>query len=268
MLQYYNEKLISLLKENPNSFSNDIKNKFHHYLNKLRYLDIDETEVLKVKQVYELGAVFDKKTNKKMFYVPEDLNKDLFKKYRFRTVKRKNKISLNFPPKESLWSKEYKTIFKPSELNLIKNKTFDLQKNRCFYCDDDNRHQIGEFKKTTELATGILSFVEEWSYDFENQIQKLEGFKGVCRKCFLALKMNELEGDLLNIAQEQMIWLNKIESKDDLEKMMQVAIMNYKNKESVGDWKLNVSYLKTEEYFQYISEDTIKKIWEHRKIFY
>lgn len=138
------------------------------------------------------------------------------------------KLNFELVP-DGCWYSNLRSILPPSEWEKIKKDAKLRSGGRCSCCG----------KKTDRLDAH-----EVWSYDIEKGVQKLEDVISVCKDCHSVIHIGytQLKGNIER-AEAHYMKVNGCsyaEFRQDLGKANQL----HKERNKVGEWKLDVSWLK------------------------
>jgi len=139
-------------------------------------------------------------------------------------------FDVDLVPKPS-WGKKVSTILGEKEWRNIRKRELNRARNRCEICGYE-----GESRE--------LICHEVWEYDDANHVQKLRGYKVVCRGCSLIYHLGyAASNELANEAIEHFSKLTGLgfqEARELLNSKYRELIQMYKER-SKHDWKIDVS---------------------------
>ncbi len=137
------------------------------------------------------------------------------------------KLNFELVP-DSCWYSNLRSILKPKQWDIIRKDAYAKAEGRCSIC--------GRPAKRLEAH-------ERWSYDLEKGVQKLEDVIAVCHSCHSVIHIGrtQLLGDEEK-AIKHFCYVNKCSYADYI-KALGNANLLHRERNKVGEWKLDLSYL-------------------------
>lgn len=139
-----------------------------------------------------------------------------------------HKLNFELVP-DGCWYSNLRSILSKAQWDFLKKYAREKSEGKCAICG----------KKTSSLHAH-----EQWSYDIENGVQKLEDIIAVCPDCHSVIHIGrtQLVGNEER-AEKHFMKVNQC-SYADYRKALGEANELHKKRNEVSEWKLDLSYLK------------------------
>ncbi|MBO7345696.1 MAG: HNH endonuclease [Clostridia bacterium] len=144
------------------------------------------------------------------------------------------KLNFELVP-DSCWYSNLRSLLSKKQWDFLRAEAMERAGGKCVVCG----------KQTNRLDAH-----ERWSYDIENGVQKLEDIIAVCKDCHSVIHIGytQLKGNEER-AEKHFMKVNGC-SYAEYRKALGIANELHQQRNSVPEWKLDLTYLK-----RYIKED-------------
>ena len=141
----------------------------------------------------------------------------------------KNKLTFEMVPEEC-WYSNLRSILKPKDWDIVRRDAYARAKGRCRICG----------RPTTRLEAH-----EQWSYDEEKALQKLEDVVALCHSCHEVKHISRTQ--LMGRGQEAMEHFQKVNECSQMDFHMALAEANeiYLRRNRIEGWVTDISWLET-----------------------
>ena len=141
----------------------------------------------------------------------------------------KNKLTFEMVPEEC-WYSNLRSILKPKDWDIVRRDAYARAKGRCRICGK---------------STARLEAHEQWSYDEEKALQKLEDVVALCHSCHEVKHISRTQ--LMGRGQEAMEHFQKVNECSQMDFHMALAEANeiYLRRNRIEGWVTDISWLET-----------------------
>ena len=140
--------------------------------------------------------------------------------------KKKYKLDFEFVPEEC-WYSNLRSVLTPSDWDKVRKDAYARAGWRCRICG----------------ASGKLEAHEQWSYDDEKTLQKLEDVLALCHRCHEVKHISRAQ--LMGRGDDVMEWFMKINSCSQMEyhEALGEANREYRERNKVEGWVTDCTWL-------------------------
>ena len=138
------------------------------------------------------------------------------------------KLNFELVP-DSCWYSNLRSILSPAQWDVVRREAYARAGGKCMIC--------GEPTKRLEAH-------EQWSYDEENRVQKLENVVAVCKSCHEVIHIGRTS--LFGGEERASAHFMKVNgcTYSEYRKALGEANATHRRRNQVPEWKLDLSYLK------------------------
>ena len=142
---------------------------------------------------------------------------------------KKVQLKLNFElVPDSCWYSNLRSMLKPKDWDIVRKTAYSEANGKCMIC--------GRPAKRLEAH-------EQWSYDMETETQKLERVIAICHDCHSVIHIGRTQ--LIGEEERAIAHFCKVNncSYADYRKALGEANELHRQRNQVGEWKLDLRYL-------------------------
>ena len=140
---------------------------------------------------------------------------------------KKYKLTFELVPEEC-WYSNLRSVLKPEDWDRVRRDTYKRAKGRCVICGESSR----------------LEAHEQWSYDDEKALQKLENVIALCHSCHEIKHIGRTQ--LIGREREAMEHFKRVNNCSEMDYHAALAEANeeYFRRNRVEGWTTDISWLK------------------------